>query len=364
MAEIYINYGTNICDMAYSLMEKGDIKKDLYIEMKVLIKPNMVLPSHPSNGATTHSEVVEGIIRYLNDHSVYDITVGESSWVGERNTFETYKVCGFTELEKKYNIKLYDMKEDKPLKKFVDDREYYICESVEDYDYIINVPVLKGHCQTKITCCMKNLKGLIPDKEKRRYHTLGLEQPIADLNKVIKPDLNVIDSICGDLTFEEGGNPVQSERMLLGKDAVLLDSYCAGLLGYASHEIEYIKIAEQQGIGKVFNDQTVIDEPDIKGRPIFPEQYTNITKNLAKLVHADSSCSACYANLLFALHKLEVNSLSDLELTEKIKIGQGFKGEKLSGFGVGACTSGCKRNVKGCPPTALEIINSLTKTLP
>ena len=35
----------------------------------------------------------------------------------------------------------------------------------ETVDFLINVPVMKGHCQTKITCALKNMKGLIPNSE-------------------------------------------------------------------------------------------------------------------------------------------------------------------------------------------------------
>ena len=60
-----------------------------------------------------------------------------------------------------------------------------ICSCVRDWDYLINVPVLKGHCQTNITCALKNLKGLIPNSEKRRFHTMGLHRPISLLITVI-----------------------------------------------------------------------------------------------------------------------------------------------------------------------------------
>ena len=46
--------------------------------------------------------------------------------------------------------------------------ELSVCRCVQDFDYLINVPVLKGHCQTRVTCALKNMKGLIPNKEKRR----------------------------------------------------------------------------------------------------------------------------------------------------------------------------------------------------
>ena len=39
--------------------------------------------------------------------------------------------------------------------------ELKICDEVKSLDFLINVPVMKGHCQTKITCALKNLKGLI-----------------------------------------------------------------------------------------------------------------------------------------------------------------------------------------------------------
>jgi uncharacterized protein (DUF362 family) len=100
-------------------------------------------------------------------------------------------------------------------------------------DYLINVPVLKGHCQTGMTCCIKNLKGCISDSEKRRFHTMGLMKPIAALGTVLKPALQVVDSVCGDLSFEEGGNPVVANRVMLGFDPVLVDSYGAKLLGFA-----------------------------------------------------------------------------------------------------------------------------------
>ena len=32
-----------------------------------------------------------------------------------------------------------------------------------------------------MTCALKNLKGCLPDREKRRFHALGLTKPIAAL---------------------------------------------------------------------------------------------------------------------------------------------------------------------------------------
>ena len=58
-----------------------------------------------------------------------------------------------------------------------------------------------------MTCALKNLKGCLPDREKRNFHSDGLMKPIAALGAFLKPALVIVDSICGDLNFEEGEIP-------------------------------------------------------------------------------------------------------------------------------------------------------------
>jgi uncharacterized protein (DUF362 family) len=199
--------------------------------MNVVVKPNLVVAKPAAEGAVTHPEIVEGIVVFLKENGISSITVAEGSWLGETTT-RAFDRCGYSALAKKYGIKLFDTKNDKVIKKTIGDLTLGVCETILNADFLINVPVLKGHCQTTMTCCLKNMKGCIPDSEKRRYHNIGLHKPIAVLNTILKPQLHVIDSICGDPTFEEGGNPVRTDRILIGTDPVLLDSYGATFLGY------------------------------------------------------------------------------------------------------------------------------------
>jgi hypothetical protein len=55
----------------------------------------------------------------------------------------------------------------------------------------------------------------------------------------------------------------------------------------------------------------------------------------------------------------ENGSLS--RLREKVHIGQGYKNQQIDGLGVGSCTSGCTHHLKGCPPSALEIVRFLER---
>ena len=350
MADLYINYGKNIQEMTYLLMERAKINEHVSPEMNVCIKPNLVVSRTAEGGATTHPEIVEGIIQYLHSICVKSISITEGAWVGD-STERGFDICGYTALSRKYGVKLIDTKRDSAIKVMSNGLELLVCESIYNADYLINVPVLKGHCQTEMTCCLKNLKGCIPDSEKRRFHSMGLHKPIAALAAAVKPNLHIVDSICGDLTFEEGGNPVVSDRIMLGFDGLLLDSYGAGLMGYSPDEIEHLRIAKSFGVGRYIDNNTVIEEINHENRPVSVMQPSRIAKRLAENIEEDSACSACYAALIFALHK------NSYHRRDKIKIGQGFKGKQIDGVGIGSCTSGCKHSLPGCPPRAVDIVS-------
>jgi uncharacterized protein (DUF362 family) len=349
--KIFIHYGTQIPEMTCALMDAANVSANIQPSMHVVIKPNLVVSRPAADGATTHPEIVEGIIRYLKDRGLGNISIAEGAWVGD-STERAFKNCGYTSLAAKYGIKLIDTKKDRVVKKTLHGLEISLCETFIHADYFINVPVLKGHCQTRMTCCLKNLKGCIPDSEKRRFHTIGLHQPIAVLASLLKPDLHVIDGICGDLSFEEGGTPISSNRILLGFDPVLLDSYGAQLMGYKPDEIEHLRLAKDFGIGQYVSDQTAITE--LGARPKTDMKRNPTARQFAQFIDEDGACSACYAALVFALNKVRPP-----KSVGKIKIGQGFRGKTCSGIGIGNCTTGCEINVKGCPPHAVDIVEML-----
>ena len=96
----------------------------------------------------------------------------EGSWVGG-NTKEAFKVCGYEDIAKKYGVELIDTKKEKYTSYNCGGIDINICDCAMNVDFMINVPVLKGHCQTEVTCALKNNKGIIPDKEKRRFRLTG-----------------------------------------------------------------------------------------------------------------------------------------------------------------------------------------------
>jgi len=352
---IYIIYGSDIANNTYDVLKASDIGSYLKADHAVAIKPNLVVPRPASDGATTHPEVAEGIILFLRDFGVRKIKIIESSWVGGSSTKQAFKNCGYEELSKKYNIPLIDLKTDSTTTLKHGDLKIEVCDEALKTDFLINVPVLKAHCQTNLTCCFKNLKGCIPDGEKRRFHSLGIHKPVAALGALIKTGYCVVDGICGDLTFEEGGNPVTANRIIAGRDQVLIDSYCAELIGYRPDEIEYLTHAKKLGLGEFWSQSTKLVELNAQQKPVHRATGGRTADRYKAVIDEDSACSACYSSLVYALHRLGGKGRAD----GKIHIGQGFRDKGGPGLGIGNCARGFAKCVPGCPPKATEIMDAL-----
>lgn len=353
---LYIIYGNKPQVMVQKALDEAHILDDLPDKNSLIgIKPNLVVAKPANLGATSSPDLVEGVIKYLKANGYHNLIILEGSWVGDRTAL-AFKVCGYEKLSSQYGVPLIDLQKDGYHDYQVGQTGISVCDQAMAVDYLINVPVLKGHCQTKITCALKNLKGCIPDREKRRFHTMGLHKPIATLNKVLKQDLIIVDGIIGDLNFEEGGNPIQMNRLIIGKDPVLVDSYVAQLLGYAYQEIPYIQMAEGLGVGssQFTNDQIIELNQD---RTMMTIPKSRLVEKLAKNVKDDMACSACYGSLIHALDRLKGRA----DLHEKIHIGQGYQGQEGPGLGVGICTKGFEKNLPGCPPKAKDIVDFLLK---
>ncbi|MCI8312716.1 MAG: DUF362 domain-containing protein [Lachnospiraceae bacterium] len=358
--EIFVIYGTEYKKMTIELLEAcklanmiGDRRK------RIGIKPNLVSPSEASYGATTHPEVVEGLLQYLKEHGFSEITIMEGSWIGAK-TKEAFKTCGYDTLAKRYGVALVDAQKEKSVTVDCKGMELHLCNCALQVDYMINVPVMKGHCQTRITCALKNMKGLLPNTEKRRFHTMGLHKPIGHLSMGIRQDFILVDSICGDLSFEDGGNPTQMNRLFAAADPVLCDAYVCRLLQYQTEEVPYIGLAEKLGAGSSDMDKALVRELNMPEHMIKLPDKERVMK-LREMTEDVDSCSACYGYLLPALDMLEKEGLLK-DFPEKICIGQGFRG-KSGKLGIGNCTKDFQYTLKGCPPTEQEMYQFLKNYL-
>ena len=347
-------YGSDPYEAGRKLMEASEVWKNWGRQEHIGLKPNLVAARKANTGATTHPEFCGGIISFLQDQGFENISIAEGSWVGEK-TERAFRLCGYTELSQKYGVPLVDLQQDSSVSIEATNGEYRVCQAILNLDRLINLPVLKGHCQTVMTCALKNLKGCIPNNEKRRYHAEGLFQPIADLNEILKADLILVDALEGDPDFEEGGNPHTLNLFMAALDPVLLDSYGCSLMGLSTDDVPYIAKAAALGAGSMKLDESTLVNLN-KGEGISALQRSSLAAAYAFRVNEKGACSACYASLIQALKILDQQGYS---LPETVRIGQGFRGSQPDGPGIGNCLKGCVSFVPGCPPASGEIVNYL-----
>ena len=321
---IFLIYGKDPGKMTKALLDTDNTASR--IESKdaaIVIKPNLVTLSDPSEGATTHIEIVETVIGYLKEHGFSNITIAEGSWVGA-STEKCFEKLGYYRLRDQYGVGLVDTKKDKFRKVEPEGIAMEVSETFLNADFFVNIPVLKGHCQTLMTHAMKNLKGCISDKSKRDFHKLGLDKPIA----------------------------VETDRMMASRNGVILDIYSASLMGYDIDEIGYLREARKMGL---FDSA----EWEIKelSKPVTHSKVpSRAVKRLETYTAADEACSACYASLIRAL-KILIEEGGNPPRT-KIAIGQGYRG-KHTPIGVGSCCSKADVNAPGCPARTNEILSML-----
>lgn len=141
--------------------------------------------------------------------------------------------------------------------------EAKILNELFSHDVFINMPITKDHAGNKFTGTMKNLMGLNFSATNRTFHKPNwktdlndiahLEQCIVDLNKTIKPTLNIVDAT--EFISTNGpfgpGKLLKPGKVVAGTDRVAVDAYCASLLGLKTGDIIQIVRASEQGLGEM-----------------------------------------------------------------------------------------------------------------
>lgn len=205
MSRIYEIFGTNAHAMTRALMESAGAACKIPSGASVALKPNLVVAASPETGATTHAGVLSGAIEYLRDHGFRDISIIEGSWVGD-DTGRAFRAAGYEAVGKKYGVPLFDLKRDKTRR--VDTPCGPWTSAAAPGRGLPHQPArAQGPLPDRHDLRPKKLQGLPARPGEAALPRRGLMRPIAALAAALRPELTIVDSLCGDLDFEEGATP-------------------------------------------------------------------------------------------------------------------------------------------------------------
>ncbi len=238
------------------IQELGGIGTFVKKGQKVLIKPNIGWDVIPEMAANTNPLLVKRIIEHCikagaKEVYVFDHTID--------NWLNCYKNSGIERIAKSAGAKVVPANTENYYEPIeipggIKLKKAKVHQLLLETDVFINVPVLKDHNSTRMTCCLKNTMGLVWDR--RFWHSNDLNQCIADFALFEKkPALNVID--CYNVMVKHGPQGVSKEDLVLMKSLILTTDWVAGdsaaakMLGVDVEKIEYIPIAHKMGIGNM-----------------------------------------------------------------------------------------------------------------
>ena len=168
-------------------VEKGDV---------VLLKPNFNT-ADPSP-ASTSMDFLRAVTELVYDCGAKMVIIGDSSTMS-LNTKKVMKEIGVFELENMDTPpRVYVFDERKWIKKEVPDGKYLKNVSVSEYldkvDKLILLPNLKTHFLAEFTGSLKLSVGFMKPFERVRFHLKSMQEKIAELNKLINPNLIIMDA--------------------------------------------------------------------------------------------------------------------------------------------------------------------------
>lgn len=135
----------------------------------VLIKPNILLAKRPEEAITTHPAVIEAIIIALKEVGAVPV-VGDSPGGLVGHVIKHWKITGIKEVCKRQDVEILNFESSGVYERKINGNHYHIAKPVLDVDFIINVPKIKTHGLTTLTCAIKNMYGAVPGLTKVNYH--------------------------------------------------------------------------------------------------------------------------------------------------------------------------------------------------
>jgi uncharacterized protein (DUF362 family) len=250
-----------------ALEAMGGISRFVKKGQHVVLKPNMSFSNTPDRGSTTHPLVVATVAQACIEAGAQQVLVLD-------HTLQRAELClertGIREACKHMNSVHVLALQEKKFFREIKIPQGKILERVEvmkellDDPVLINLPVAKSHSATGVSLGIKGLMGLIWDRES--FHTqYNINQALADLATVIKPQLTILDATRALASGGPGGpGEIKKPNLIIaGIDPVAVDSYGVTVVpwygqNFKGRQVEHLLAAHQRGLGKIDIDQLKI----------------------------------------------------------------------------------------------------------
>ncbi len=228
----------------------------------VVIKPNIAWDRKPEYAVNTNPFVVAALVGMCLEAGANRVKVIDHTCAANPDT--SYTNSGIEKAAKEAGAAVRFVNKDlfKDIKipdgkvlaswKFYEDLIYQ-----DETDVLINVPIAKQHSASRLSMALKNTLGMVGGNRGSLHK--DIHPKIADLNKVVKVDLTILDAFrtlkrhgpTGGRLEDVDNNVESARRLVFCVDPVAVDSYGATLFGYQGNDIGYIRESYEAGLGEI-----------------------------------------------------------------------------------------------------------------
>ncbi len=222
---------------------------------KVVVKPNIGWDRPPELAANTHPEVVTETVRMCLEAGAVRVTVLDRTCNDPRRCYANSGIAAAVEAFGDGRVGIPHIDERRfrevaiPGGTALTKWKFY--EDALDADVYLNLPIAKVHAAAVLTLGLKNIMGVLGGNRGMIHRDLA--GYLADLNRVIRPALTIMDATRILVAHgPQGGDPadVRMPNMVIaGTDTVAVDSVTTGLFGLKPEDVPVIPKAVAAGLG-------------------------------------------------------------------------------------------------------------------
>lgn len=268
-----------VLDDIREVMEAARFRDYLDPDAPVILKDNISW-HFPFLSANTTPWQLEGVILALKDAGYRDLVCVQNETV-VTNAFKGEKLNKYVPIFEKYKIPvLYNFKDSDmkwvryspkaPMRVLPE----IFSDGIMIPDYfmgknVVHLPTVKCHIYTGTTGAMKNAFGGLLNTRRHYTHSV-IHDTLNDLlaiQKEIHPGMFTLmdGTVCGNGPGPRTMQPVEKDLLLASGDSAAIDAVAAKLMGFDPMSLDYIRIADELGLGTGRMEEIQIVGKDISG---------------------------------------------------------------------------------------------------
>lgn len=220
----------------------------------VVLKPNIGWQRLPDQAANTNPEVVAAVVRMCKKAGASRVLIVEHTC--DQPSDICFEMSGIQQAVREVGGEIIAANRESQYEPL--DLPYAremmaatVAKEVRRADCFINIPIAKDHSQARLSIGMKNLMGVVWDRQEW-HRSRSLDQCIADYLTGVRPHLTIVDAvrILVGMGPKGPGPTKDTQQIIASVDAVAADAYAATLFGLGAADVEYLRIAGEMGLGE------------------------------------------------------------------------------------------------------------------